>query len=168
MTSHEQKDEAAAADIIRELSMGTELIVSPGELFDRLSIAEIRVAKVADPEKKAIATFDVDHITEVIWGDMALHEKVELPFHTHFEFLRLTNRRLWEVEDQLRALDSKVFPIDMEKAEYDPDCKSAIVDFLTLSRRVYVLNTDRSEAKAAIDKACGVEPEVKQYNSFRR
>lgn len=140
--------------------------ITPGELMDRAAICKVKGEKVRDPRKRSLAlqqlgrlnsrlaavveTFEGDDGRILIW-DTAMVEILDL------------HRRLWDIEDTLRALDGKVFPCDPEE-----EIGEIGMDYLTAARKVYQLNDRRSELKAAVDLALGCEPEVKEYAKYER
>ncbi len=110
--------------------------VSPGELCDRLTILEQKVARIRDPERRAAAaTLLADYVGA--WRAAGLPDRSTLP---EDEALREVNAALWDVEDDLRARE--------RTADFGPA-------FVAAARSVYALNDRRAALKAALDRRLG-------------
>jgi hypothetical protein len=98
--------------------------ISKGELIDKITILEIKNEKIDDVEKLK----NVRHELETIG---------KLEFQTsEKENLKIVNRKLWDVEDDLRRLEN------IEKFD---DA------FIEKARSVYKLNDERSRIKKRIN-----------------
>jgi hypothetical protein len=98
--------------------------ISKGELIDKITILEIKDDKITDPEKLK----NVRHELETI-------RKLEFPTPAK-EKLMDVNRKLWDVEDDLRLLE--------KKGKFDDE-------FVQKARSVYKLNDERSRLKKIIN-----------------
>ena len=98
--------------------------ISKGELIDKITILEIKDDKITDPEKLK----NVRHELETI-------RKLEFPTPVK-EKLMDVNRKLWDVEDDLRVLE--------KKGKFDDE-------FVQKARSVYKLNDERSRLKKVIN-----------------
>ena len=98
--------------------------ISKGELIDKITILEIKDDKITDPEKLK----NVRHELETI-------RKLEFPTPVK-EKLMDVNRKLWDVEDDLRLLE--------KKGKFDDE-------FVQKARSVYKLNDERSRLKKVIN-----------------
>jgi|TARA_B110000444_G_C18849646_1_gene604537 hypothetical protein len=98
--------------------------ISKGELIDKITILEIKDDKITDPEKLK----NVRHELETI-------RKLEFPTPVK-EKLMDVNRKLWDVEDDLRVLE--------KKEKFDDE-------FVQKARSVYKLNDERSRLKKVIN-----------------
>ena len=98
--------------------------ISKGELIDKITILEIKDDKITDPEKLK----NVRHELETI-------RKLEFPTPVK-EKLMDVNRKLWDVEDDLRVLE--------KKEKFDDE-------FVQKARSVYKLNDVRSRLKKVIN-----------------
>ena len=98
--------------------------ISKGELIDKITILEIKDDKITDPEKLK----NVRHELETI-------RKLEFPTPVK-EKLMDVNRKLWDVEDDLRLLE--------KKGKFDDE-------FVQKARSVYKLNDERSRLKKIIN-----------------
>ena len=108
--------------------------ISIGELFDKLTILEIKMEKISDSSKLENITKEWNILNDksmsilAIYSDQVLFNKVDQ--------LEEVNRQLWDIEDWVR---------DCEKQErFDKE-------FVELARSIYKLNDKRSEIKKAIN-----------------
>jgi hypothetical protein len=113
-----------------------------GEAVDRLVILSLKCERVAQPAGREAARRLHAALAEA-WSNAGLPPPESLPEHAP---LRAVNAELWEVEDALRACE--------REARFDER-------FVSLARRVYRANDERSALKRAIDDRLGsalVEP----------
>lgn len=127
-------------------NLGTPSIaVSWGEVFDRISILELKVAHM-NPGNARIG--QRAELTE-LQGLVAKISNAEIA--QNFDRLRQINQQLWSVEDDLRY---------HEKMQEFGDT------FVALARSVYVLNDQRAALKRAINSQLGSNrTEQKVYKS---
>jgi len=98
--------------------------VSKGELIDKITILEIKSEKITDPEKLKNVRYELETLRKSEFPTLIKKDLVDI------------NRQLWEVEDDLRALE-KVGKFDDE--------------FVQKARSVYKLNDERSRLKKNIN-----------------
>ena len=137
--------------------------ITPGELLDRFSILEIKCDKFVGTEKGYLAGVELDKLrqaSEHLQNDLLNNAKL----YALFGNLRATNAALWKIEDDIRALDSEVFPIGDQVAHTTLTRKDK--QYMELARAVYITNDERSRLKAEINKKFGITPEVKEYHSY--
>lgn len=133
--------------------------VSHGELFDKLSILEIKSEKIKDEEKLKNVNYELAMLDEVRgeWSDW--HDST----CSLYQELLKTNKELWEVEDKIRSLDKAVFPLEKHG---HMDCLSQELEtYLLLAKNIYELNDWRAKVKKQINvlnKSAIVEE--KSYN----
>jgi hypothetical protein len=116
--------------------------VSPGELDDRLTILEVKVARMRDPGRRAAAGELLAALSRA-WAEAGLPDRATLPEDA---LLREVNGALWDVEDALRERE--------RRADFG-------AGFVAEARSVYALNDRRAALKAAVDVrlgARGTEP----------
>lgn len=122
--------------------------ISPGELIDKITILEIKAARIDDPAKRA----NVRH--ELALLNRARAESLgDNPGLAALEAdLRRVNEELWQVEDDIR---------DCERAqEFGPR-------FVALARTVYRANDRRAALKRAISELFGAGiVEEKSYSDY--
>jgi hypothetical protein len=121
--------------------------VSYGEAADRIAILSIKNERIKDEAK-------LDHVrVELALVSDAFFAHVELKpgFDVLFAELKAVNETLWQIEDDIRALEAKS---DFGK------------DFVRLARLVYQTNDQRAAVKRTIDELLGSElREEKSYNT---
>ena len=119
--------------------------ISAGELFDKITILEIKKAKISNKEK----------LTDIERELLSLNETVKkfIPdqgnISKYIDDLKNINLRLWDIEDGKRA------------AEKNKDFGDK---FIELARNVYKFNDERAKIKLAINTLLGSNiKEVKSY-----
>ena len=128
--------------------MNTILIpVSIGELADKLSILEIKAARIDDAGKRAHVQVELEGL-RTLW-DAQVAAQAELAGMK--DQLRAINERMWDVQDALRA---------KEAAQDFGD------EFIELARAVARHNGARVEVKNTINRLAGSRfVEEKQYRA---
>jgi hypothetical protein len=126
-----------------------EVPVSYGELIDKITILEIKSARIADDGKLANIRKELALLEEKL-GDTANVSAVEEIRAALFD----VNEKLWDIEDAIR---------DCEHAgNFGPE-------FVKLARAVYVTNDERAELKRkiniALDSAIIEEKSYKPYKA---
>lgn len=110
--------------------------VSAGELVDKLTILEIKLERITAPAM--LENVRKEHallrgiLENEIRGSKALDELAAA--------LRLVNRKLWDIEDDIRALERQ---------------KDYGARFVELARAVYLNNDERSAFKRKINELTG-------------
>tara|TARA_B100000401_G_scaffold37293_1_gene22074 strand:+ start:28 stop:417 length:390 start_codon:yes stop_codon:yes gene_type:complete len=122
--------------------------VSIGELFDKISILEIKQEKIKDPEKLKFIVNEHSILKEQLDKNVKSDEKL----NNLFKSLKEINSKLWLIEDDKRQCEKdKIFK---EK-------------FIKLSRDVHFLNDDRAKIKLEINNHTGSKiKEIKEYTSY--
>lgn len=128
--------------------MNTKCLVeiSIGELFDKVSILEIKKNKISQEEK---LEFINKELLELYESNNILHDKTydELYFK-----LKEINEKLWIIEDSIREKESQ---------------KCFDDEFIELARSVYKTNDSRSLVKLDINKKSNsCFREVKSYYQY--
>ncbi len=122
--------------------------VSIGELFDKISILEIKQEKIKDPEKLKFIVNEYTVLKEQLIKNVKSDEKLD----NLFKSLKDINAKLWVIED------------DKRQCEKD---KNFSEKFIKLSRDIHFLNDDRAEIKLEINKHTGSKiKEIKEYTSY--
>ena len=119
--------------------------ISVGELFDKISILEIKAEEIADPAKRANVMHELGALDAVRGREVAAGPELEVLYAE----LRAVNRRLWRIEDDLRAIE-----------------RTGLFDerFIELARSVYRNNDERAAVKRRINELTGSEiVEEKSY-----
>tara|TARA_B100001027_G_scaffold205667_1_gene168693 strand:+ start:79 stop:468 length:390 start_codon:yes stop_codon:yes gene_type:complete len=122
--------------------------VSAGELFDKISILEIKKEKIKDPEK--LKFINNDHSILKIQLEKNINSDEKL--NNLYQSLKKINSKLWVIED------------DKRQCEKDKDFGEK---FIKLSRDVHFLNDDRAKIKLEINNYTGSNiKEVKEYTNY--
>ena len=122
--------------------------VSIGELFDKISILEIKQEKIKDPDK--IKFINKEH--SILKDQLEKNVKSDDKLNNLYQSLKEINAKLWVIED------------DKRKCEKDKDFGEK---FIKLSRDVHFLNDDRAKIKLEINNHTGsIIKEIKEYTSY--
>ena len=122
--------------------------VSIGELFDKISILEIKKEKIKDPEKLKYITDEHSILKNQLDKNIRKNEKLEKLFQS----LKEINSKLWIIEDDKRQCEKE---------------KDFGEKFIKLSRDVHFLNDDRAKIKLKINDLTGSKiKEIKEYTSY--
>ncbi len=119
--------------------------VSNGEIADKLTIIEIKLKHIQDPEKRK----NLQNEYEVLDTAVA---KIIKKDHKYYKELLKINQELWDIEDTCR---------DLERA------KDFGENFIKTTRSVYFTNDKRSEVKKQINELTGSKlVEEKSYQKY--
>ena len=122
--------------------------VSVGELFDKISILEIKKDKIKDKDKIKFIIDEYKVLKEQMINKIELNEKLKELFNT----LKDTNSKLWVIEDDKRLCE--------KNSDFGEK-------FIKLSRQVHFLNDKRASIKLEINNQTGSKiKEVKEYTSY--
>ena len=124
--------------------------ISPGELIDKITILEIKSARMTDAAKLQNVRTELALLNET-WRASAY---AATDIAAEWTALREVNTQLWDIEDRIR---------DRERdARFD-------AEFIELARAVYVTNDERAAIKKRINTKLGSTlVEEKSYASYRR
>jgi hypothetical protein len=123
--------------------------VSHGELIDKITILEIKVARMSDPAKLANVRTELDLLSRT-WAQAA---ESTIDIAVERARLKAVNEALWDIEDRIR-LKEKARAFDAE--------------FIELARSVYVRNDERAASKREINEKLGSTlVEEKSYEDYR-
>ena len=121
--------------------------VSVGELIDKLSILHVKQTKITNEDKLEYVNKEFELLYNMS-SEYLNHSKIETLYHS----LVTVNSKLWDIEDELRILETK---------------KSFNVDFIELARKVYFTNDERFTLKNEINLITDSEiREVKDYVKY--
>ncbi len=128
--------------------MRVNLPASIGELFDKITILEIKRSKIKDKTKLKIINQELNLLKKVV-----ITKKIKTQNMTSLiRKLKNINLRLWNVEDKLRIFEKK---------------KLFKKDFINYARKVYYMNDKRSYFKNEINKRTNSHiSEVKSYEKY--
>ena len=119
--------------------------ISAGELFDKITILEIKIEKISNKEKLIDVEKELislkDSVRKFIPNQSNILKQVN--------DLKEINLKLWDIEDGKRAAE--------KEKKFDNK-------FIELARNVYKLNDERAKIKLAINAVLGSNiKEVKSY-----
>jgi len=118
--------------------------VSLGELYDKISILEIKIVNLEDPIKIANVVKEYKELRTV-----ANQYPIDIDFYNR---LLEVNKKLWDIEDGIRECE--------KNKQFDQK-------FIDLARAVYLTNDPRSEIKKEINLKYGSElVEEKSYRKY--
>jgi len=124
--------------------------VSFGELIDKLTILEIKAARIADAAKLANVRIELNML-DTTWSAAAVSR---IDITAQRARLKAVNEKLWDIEDHIR-LKEKAQAFDAE--------------FIALARAVYFENDDRAAIKREINQLLGSTlVEEKSYADYRQ
>ena len=122
--------------------------VSVGELFDKISILEIKKNKIKDEEKLKYIIDEYNLLKEQMVDKVKLNEKLSGLFDT----LKDINSKLWVIEDDKRLCE--------KNSDFGEK-------FIKLSRDIHFLNDKRASIKLEINNQTGSKiKEIKEYTSY--
>lgn len=121
--------------------------VSIGEILDKISILEIKKARINSEEK-------LENIQNEWWELWPLYEKLVTTDEVAWRYaeLKSVNEQLWEIEDEIR---------EWEERQHFGD------RFIELARLVYITNDRRARIKKEINSLTGSKiVEEKSYKQY--
>ena len=122
--------------------------VSVGELFDKISILEIKKNKIKDKEKIKFINNEYNLLKEQMTKKVKTDENLDRLFAS----LKDINSKLWVIEDDKRL------------CEKNSDFSEK---FIKLSRDIHFLNDKRASIKLEINNHTGSKiKEIKEYTSY--
>lgn len=110
--------------------------VSLGEAADKVTILEIKRARIADPGKLANIEGELAAVGEALFPRV----RGEPGFNALFEKLKAINERLWDIEEDIRHHEAR--------GDFGPT-------FIQLARAVYCLNDERAKVKRQLNLLFG-------------
>jgi hypothetical protein len=124
-----------------------EVLLSWGELIDKITILEIKSGRLNNPA--ALANVDKELKLLTVQADAAMHS-AEVPVLK--KRLWQINEALWDIEDKIRAKEAR--------QEFD-------AEFIELARSVYKRNDERAAIKRQINTALSSDlSEEKSYHRY--
>ena len=122
--------------------------VSVGELFDKISILEIKKDKIKDKEKLKYIIDEYNLLKEQMVNRVKLNEKLT----SLFDALKDINSKLWVIEDDKRLCE--------KNSDFGEK-------FIKLSRDIHFLNDKRASIKLEINNHTGSKiKEIKEYTAY--
>lgn len=122
-----------------------QIEVSNGEIVDKLTIIEIKLKHIENPDKRKNLQMEYEVL------DNAVAKIIEKNHALYQELLKI-NQELWDIEDLIR---------DLERSKDFGD------QFIQTARAVYFINDRRSEVKRKINDLTGSNLiEEKSYQKY--
>ncbi len=147
-----------AANVSRRAALESEdasallIPVSAGELIDKITILAIKTQRVRHPQKRLMAARELALLQRAAAPLLQDETGPRAGIAPLLERLAAVNLALWEIEDDLRA---------MERTQ-DFGAR-----FVELARSVYRSNDERARLKNAISAAAGCDlMEVKEHPEY--
>ncbi len=123
--------------------------ISVGELFDKISILEIKKDKIKDKDNLRFIEDEYKVLSDQLNQKIKSNSKLD----ELFVALKNVNSKLWDIEDEKRMC---------EKNQDFGDI------FVKLSRDVHFLNDDRAKIKLEINNLTGSKiKEIKNYTKYK-
>ena len=128
--------------------MKINIPASIGELFDKITILEIKKSKIKDNNKLIFINKELDLLKKVV-KSKNINTRSLSPL---IKKLKNVNLKLWNVEDKLRKFEKN---------------KQFKKDFINYARKVYYTNDKRAILKNEINlKTNSIISEVKSYEKY--
>ena len=128
--------------------MQLQVPVSVGEVLDKITILQIKLAHISDTNKRVNIQNELDALLPLVAGDVFTTDEMQ----GLMAELKSVNEALWDIEDDIREKEA---------------AKSFDAEFIKLARAVYVTNDKRAEIKKQINLATGSALiEEKSYESY--
>ena len=128
--------------------MQLQVPVSVGEVLDKITILQIKLAHISDAAKRTNIQNELDALLPLVAGDAFTTDQMQALMAE----LKSVNEALWNIEDDIREKEA---------------AKSFDAEFIRLARSVYITNDKRAEIKKQINLATGSAlVEEKSYESY--
>ena len=128
--------------------MQLQVPVSVGEVLDKITILQIKLAHISDAAKRANIQNELDALLPLVAGDAFITDQMQALMAE----LKSVNEALWDIEDDIREKEA---------------AKSFDAEFIRLARAVYITNDKRAKIKKQINSATGSAlVEEKSYESY--
>ena len=128
--------------------MQLQVPVSVGEVLDKITILQIKLAHISDAAKRTNIQNELDALLPLMAGDAFTTDQMQALMAE----LKSVNEALWDIEDDIREKEA---------------AKSFDAEFIRLARAVYITNDKRAEIKKQINLATGSAlVEEKSYETY--
>lgn len=128
--------------------MQLQVPVSVGEVLDKITILQIKLAHISNAAKRTNIQNELDALLPLVAGDAFTTDQMQALMAE----LKSVNEALWDIEDDIREKEAT---------------KSFDAEFIRLARAVYITNDKRAEIKKQINLATGSAlVEEKSYESY--
>ena len=128
--------------------MQLQVPVSVGEVLDKITILQIKLAYISDSAKRVNVQNELNALLPLVAGDAFTTNQMQ----GLVAELKAVNEALWDIEDDIREKEA---------------AKSFDAEFIKLARAVYVTNDKRAAIKKQINLETGSALiEEKSYESY--
>ena len=128
--------------------MQLQVPVSVGEVLDKITILQIKLAHISHAAKRVNIQNELDALLPLVAGDEFTTEQMQ----GLMADLKAVNEALWDIEDDIREKEAG---------------NSFDAEFIRLARAVYVTNDKRAKIKKQINLATGSALiEEKSYEAY--
>ena len=121
---------------MKEVDMKIEVPISIGELFDKVSILEIKKHKITDKKMLKLVNDELTMLSKYVDSIINNNKNLEEKANNLIKKLKNINEELWVIEDKKRDCERK---------------KIFDNNFIELARAVYIKNDQRAELKREIN-----------------
>ena len=122
--------------------------ISYGELFDKISILEIKKSKLNNPEEIIKVKYELNLLLQEL-NDSRINSSI---ISSLTKDLKEVNLKLWNIEDEIREKE--------RNKKFDEE-------FIELARNVYITNDRRANIKNEINKKLNSKVfEIKSYEKY--
>ena len=128
--------------------MQLQVPVSVGEVLDKITILQIKLANISNAAKRVNIQNELDALLPLVASDAFTTDQMQ----GLMAELKAVNEVLWKIEDDIREKEA---------------AKNFNAEFIRLARSVYITNDKRAEIKKQINLATGSDlVEEKLYESY--
>ena len=122
--------------------------ISYGELFDKISILEIKISKLHNPQEIVKVKYELNLLLQEL-NNSKLNSSI---ISSLAKDLKEVNLKLWNIEDEIREKE--------RNKKFDEE-------FIKLARNVYITNDTRAKIKNEINKKLNSKVfEIKSYEKY--
>ena len=122
--------------------------ISYGELFDKISILEIKKSKLNNPQEIVKVKYELNLLLQEL-NNSKLNSSI---ISSLTQDLKEVNLKLWNIEDEIREKE--------RNKKFDKE-------FIKLARNVYITNDTRAKIKNEINKKLNSKVfEIKSYEKY--
>ncbi len=110
--------------------------VSVGELFDKISILDIKTKKIKNKNDLKLIKYELSKLRKIVRDKKLSNTSIKKKYKS----LKLINQKLWNIENQKRKCE--------KLNKFDEN-------FISLARKVYIFNDKRAFLKKEINRLSG-------------
>ena len=120
--------------------------VSIGELFDKISILDIKTKKIKNKDDLKLIKYELSKLRKIVKSKGLTSTNIK----NKYQSLKSINEKLWNIENKKRRCEK---------------LKKFDKNFINLARKVYIYNDKRASLKKDINKLSGSSiVEIKSHN----